>query len=159
MKASCGCHSRISLRHSAASMVPRLVAPVLERDRDEIADGLAHDDQDPRSRSSLIPRELPVINPHAAGMQIREISMRRQFLATAASFSIIVPAYSQTHSDLLTDEVVVTATRFEEKPGDQPIGVTVITGEEIRSAGETSLPSSVNLDFANPDKAFWIGVG
>lgn len=66
--------------------------------------------------------------------------MKRQFLATAACFSIIVPAYSQTHSDLLTDEVVVTASRFEEKPGGQPIGVTVITGEEIRSSGETSLP-------------------
>lgn len=27
------------------------------------------------------------------------------------------------------------------------------------SSGETSLPASVNLDYGNPDKAFWIGVG
>jgi len=66
--------------------------------------------------------------------------MRRQFLATAASFSIIVPAYSQTHSDLLTDEVVVTATRFEEPAGKQAIGVTIISSEQIRESGVQSLP-------------------
>jgi len=49
-------------------------------------------------------------------------------------------AYAQKTPDLAADEVVVTASRFEEKPRDQPIGVTVITGEEIRDSGETSLP-------------------
>ena len=48
--------------------------------------------------------------------------------------------HAQEKPDLVADEVVVTASRFEEKPGDQPIGVTVITGEQIRSSGETSLP-------------------
>lgn len=66
--------------------------------------------------------------------------MRRQFLATAASFSIIVPAYSQTHSDLLIDEVVVTATRFEDISSDKPLDMTVITSEEIRHSPARTLP-------------------
>jgi iron complex outermembrane recepter protein len=49
-------------------------------------------------------------------------------------------AYAQKTPEIVADEIVVTASRFEEKPGDQPIGVTVITGEDIRSSGETSLP-------------------
>ena len=48
--------------------------------------------------------------------------------------------HAQKNPVLVADEVVVTASRFEEKPGDQPIGVSVISGEEIRSSGETSLP-------------------
>ena len=66
--------------------------------------------------------------------------MRRQFLATAASFSIIVPAYSQTHSDLLTDEVVVTATRFEDQVSEQPIAVQVITARQVRDSDVRTLP-------------------
>ena len=66
--------------------------------------------------------------------------MRRQFLATAVSFSIIIPAYSQTHSDLLTDEVVVTATRFEDHVSEQPIGIQVITAEQVRDSGVRTLP-------------------
>src|SRR4051812_20436219 len=49
-------------------------------------------------------------------------------------------ARAEENSDVVAEEVVVTATRFEEKPGDQPIGVTIISGEDIRSSGETSLP-------------------
>jgi iron complex outermembrane receptor protein len=49
-------------------------------------------------------------------------------------------AYAQGTRDIVADEIVVTATRFEERSGDQPIGVTVITAEDIRSSGETSLP-------------------
>ncbi len=45
-------------------------------------------------------------------------------------FGII--AYAQIASDLVTDEVVVTASRFEEKQSDQPIGVTVITAKADR---------------------------
>ena len=51
-----------------------------------------------------------------------------------------VSAHAQKNPDLVADEVVVTASRFEEKARDQPIGVTVITGEDIRNSGETSLP-------------------
>jgi iron complex outermembrane receptor protein len=53
---------------------------------------------------------------------------------------ISASAYAQTDPALVADEVVVTASRFDEKPGDQPIGVTVISADEIRSSGETSLP-------------------
>jgi iron complex outermembrane recepter protein len=49
-------------------------------------------------------------------------------------------AHSQKTPDLVVDKVVVTASRVEEKPGDRPIGATAISGDEIRSSGETSLP-------------------
>jgi len=49
-------------------------------------------------------------------------------------------ATAQKSKEIVADEVVVTATRFEDKPGDQPIGVTTITADDIRNSGETSLP-------------------
>ena len=65
---------------------------------------------------------------------------KRQIYILLASLLIDVSAHAQRTPDIVADEVVVTASRFEEKPGDQPIGVTVITGEDIRGSGETSLP-------------------
>ncbi len=63
-----------------------------------------------------------------------------QIYVLLAGFLAGPSVHAQKNPDLVADEVVVTASRFEEKPGDQPIGVSVISGEEIRSSGETSLP-------------------
>ncbi len=65
---------------------------------------------------------------------------KNQMYVLLAGCLASISAHAQKNPDLVADEVVVTASRFEEKPGDQPIGVTVITGEEIRNSGETSLP-------------------
>ena len=65
---------------------------------------------------------------------------KNQMYVLLAGCLASISAHAQKNPDLVVDEVVVTASRFEEKPGDQPIGVTVITGEEIRNSGETSLP-------------------
>jgi iron complex outermembrane receptor protein len=42
--------------------------------------------------------------------------------------------------DLVAPEVVVTATRFEEAAGREAIGVTIITADDIKQSGATSLP-------------------
>ena len=48
---------------------PGLVAPVLKRQRDEIADGLAHDDQDPGSRTSFTLLALSFGCRHSSGVR------------------------------------------------------------------------------------------
>ncbi|MEK6211004.1 MAG: TonB-dependent receptor [Pseudomonadota bacterium] len=48
-------------------------------------------------------------------------------------------AYAQDSSDIVTDEVVVTVSRFEEKRIDQPIGVTVITRDQIEASNARSI--------------------
>ena len=63
---------------------------------------------------------------------------KNQMYVLLAGCLASISADAQINPDLVVDEVVVTASRFEEKPGDQPIGVTVITGEEIRNSGEAS---------------------
>jgi iron complex outermembrane receptor protein len=65
---------------------------------------------------------------------------KKQIYVLLAGLLAGASAHAQKNPDLVADEVVVTASRFEEKPGDQPVGVTVITGKEIRNSGETSLP-------------------
>ncbi len=65
---------------------------------------------------------------------------KKQTYVLLAGLLASASAHTQKTLDIVTDDVVVTASRFEERPGDQPIGVTVITSEEIRSSGETSLP-------------------
>ena len=49
-------------------------------------------------------------------------------------------AHAQKNPDIVAEEVVVTASRFEERPGDQPIGVEVITAEQIRESGVRTIP-------------------
>jgi len=57
-------------------------------------------------------RKLPSINLHAAGMRIRELSMRVGKFLFLAGLAGSANAYAQAGSDILTDEVVVTASRF-----------------------------------------------
>jgi len=63
-----------------------------------------------------------------------------QSFALLAGLLACLIAHAQKTPDIVADEVVVTASRFEEKPSDQPVGVTVISAEDIRRSGETSLP-------------------
>src|SRR2546421_53701 len=63
---------RLPLADQLATLIridgpPGLVAPVLKRQRDEIADGLAHDDQDPGSRTSFTLLALPFGCRHSSG--------------------------------------------------------------------------------------------
>ena len=48
--------------------------------------------------------------------------------------------HAQTTPDLIANEVVVTATRFEEPTGKQAIGITILSSEQIRESGVQSLP-------------------
>ncbi len=61
-------------------------------------------------------------------------------MAVLAFTTAIYAEDSGPRSDVRTDEVVVTASRFEELVRNQPIGTHVITGEQIRAAGVRSLP-------------------
>jgi len=60
--------------------------------------------------------------------------------AILAGCVFIQTSFAQDTQDIVTDEVVVTATRFEEKPADLPVNVQVITAEQIRQSGARTLP-------------------
>lgn len=49
-------------------------------------------------------------------------------------------AHAQKTPDLVADEVVVTASRFEEKSSDQPVNVQIINAPQIRESGARTLP-------------------
>ena len=50
------------------------------------------------------------------------------------------PGYPQQQPVTVGDEVVVTATRFNEKYVDRPVNVTVITAEDIKNSAAKTLP-------------------
>jgi iron complex outermembrane recepter protein len=64
---------------------------------------------------------------------------RKQMYILLTGLLVSTGAYAQKKSDIAADEVVVTASRFEEKPGDQPIGVTVITRDQIEASNARSI--------------------
>lgn len=57
-------------------------------------------------------------------------------LAGCAVFNV---SFAQDTTDLVTEEVVVTTNRFEEKPSDQPVNVQVIDAQRIRDSGARTL--------------------
>jgi iron complex outermembrane receptor protein len=65
---------------------------------------------------------------------------KSQTYALLACLLVSVGAHAQKTPDLVADEVVVTATRFEEPAGKEAIGVAVITAEDIRKSGARTLP-------------------
>lgn len=65
---------------------------------------------------------------------------KKQIPVLLAGVLACASAHAQKNQHIVADEVVVTASRFEERPGDQPIGVSVLSGDAIRASGETSLP-------------------
>lgn len=60
-------------------------------------------------------------------------------LATAAA-SVAAGAQAGERPVMQAEEVVVTATRFESRRSEQPVNLTVITAEEIRSSTAKTLP-------------------
>lgn len=49
-------------------------------------------------------------------------------------------SHAQEPGDIVTDEIVVTATRFEQTAADAPIGVTTISRQQIEESGADTLP-------------------
>lgn len=65
---------------------------------------------------------------------------KKQIYVLLAGFLSSVGAQAQNNTDLVADEVVVTATRFEEPAGKEAIGVSVITAKDIKRSGARTLP-------------------
>ncbi|HLP98379.1 MAG TPA: TonB-dependent receptor [Sideroxyarcus sp.] len=63
--------------------------------------------------------------------------MKRKHLFAAMIFAATSVAQAATET---LDEVVVTATRFEDKLANKPVNVTVITQEDIRQSSARTLP-------------------
>jgi len=60
-------------------------------------------------------------------------------IAIAAALVALAPgAFAQSLDD--GDAVVVTATRFPDSKRDLPVGITVITAEDIRQSATSTLP-------------------
>lgn len=66
--------------------------------------------------------------------------MKVRFLALAAGVTAVFPVFAQQPSELTTEDIVVTATRFEDQISEQPIAVQVITAEQVRDSGIRALP-------------------
>jgi len=58
-----------------------------------------------------------------------------RFLVAAAGITAAIPVFAQQASELTTEEVVVTATRFEQTGADTPIGVATIDRRQIEDSG------------------------
>ncbi len=68
-----------------------------------------------------------------------------RMVIAAGSFAVTFATTSlaqdtDPRDDVVVDDVVVTASRFEEESANQPIGVQVISGEQVRSSGARTLP-------------------
>lgn len=66
--------------------------------------------------------------------------MKQLLPAIVAGCVLSNPSFAQDNANLVAEEVVVTATRFEEPAGKEAIGVSIITADEIKQSGATSLP-------------------
>lgn len=66
--------------------------------------------------------------------------MKYGFLAVLAGLTSVLPAFADRASDLTTENVVVTATRFPQQYLDKPVNMTVITREEIENSGAKTVP-------------------
>ena len=64
-----------------------------------------------------------------------------QSLVLAGSFSAASSGFTQQQPPVtVADEVVVTATRFKASPQTLPVGITVITAEDIRNSTAATIP-------------------
>ncbi len=61
--------------------------------------------------------------------------MKVRLLALALGVSAAFPAFAQQPLELTTEDIVVTATRFEQSGADTPIGVTTINRTQIEDSG------------------------
>ena len=65
---------------------------------------------------------------------------KRQIYVLLTGLLVSAGAHAQQTPDLVADEVVVTASRFEESYIDKPVSVTVISSEEIRRSPARTVP-------------------
>lgn len=65
--------------------------------------------------------------------------MKTMMPAVLAGLAVTTSCPAQQPLHITTQDVVVTATRFEESAGESPIGVTVITREQIAESGADSV--------------------
>ena len=65
---------------------------------------------------------------------------KKQTYVLLTGLLVSTGTHAQEKPDLVADEVVVTATRFEEPNGKQAIGVTIISSRQIRESGVQNLP-------------------
>jgi iron complex outermembrane receptor protein len=63
----------------------------------------------------------------------------KKFFLFVTGLAILPAGHAQNRTDILANEVVVTASRFEETVASQPIGVQVIHAEQIRDSGARTL--------------------
>ncbi|MDF3035262.1 MAG: outer rane hemin/siderophore receptor protein [Paucimonas sp.] len=61
--------------------------------------------------------------------------------AIASTFPLVSPAHAVT--TVATEEVLVTASRFDSDPAFAPIGATVITAEQIRASGAGNVNEAI----------------
>ncbi|MGQ0578640.1 MAG: TonB-dependent receptor [Betaproteobacteria bacterium] len=61
--------------------------------------------------------------------------MKVQLFALAAGVTAAFPVFAQQPLELTTEDIVVTATRFEQSGADTPIGVTTINRKQIEDSG------------------------
>lgn len=66
--------------------------------------------------------------------------MKHLLPAIIAGCTVFNISFAQEAKDLVTEEVVVTATRFEDSYADKPVSVTVISSEEIRRSTARTVP-------------------
>lgn len=72
--------------------------------------------------------------------------MKALLSAVLAGCTLFNPSFAQDNRDLVTEEVVVTATRFEEKSSDQAVNVQVISATQIQDSGARTLPELLSLE-------------
>ncbi|UCD35448.1 MAG: TonB-dependent receptor, partial [Nitrospiraceae bacterium] len=72
--------------------------------------------------------------------------MNRIIIFTILLLACLAPLAGAQDEAVLLDEVVVTATRYEEKVSSVPANVTVITEEDIRNSTARNIPDLLRLD-------------
>jgi iron complex outermembrane recepter protein len=70
----------------------------------------------------------------------KERPMKNSCFFPLLGLAAVNSAYGEAPLEISAERVLVTATRFRERSGELPIGVTVITDEEIRQSTATSVP-------------------
>lgn len=66
--------------------------------------------------------------------------MKALLPAILAGCAVVSTSFAQDTTNLVTEEVVVTATRFEDGYADKPVSVTVISSEQIRRSPARTVP-------------------
>lgn len=85
-----------------------------------------------------LPGDLHFVNARG-GRAKGEAGMKFRLFAVIATAAFSAPGVAADRTALQTEDIVVTATRFEEQPSDLSVGVQVVTQEQIRTSGATTL--------------------